>query len=192
MNSDLLLKSFNLPISGDRPLSSIHRSYILASQKFVIERLARNSALWSRIAVSRISQSNTERRGVNRAYANVVEALRTSSTCRSRLILNTCFLVLAGSTPTRREWSLYGIVSLPSSHSLSLSLSLYLRVFCSDVAIVKLVEPISVPSEWSAFKWPRNDWFLGHRCCLDGRYSARAVIINVFSFALFSVNVLHV
>lgn len=41
------------------------------------------------------------------AYANRVEALRATGTCRTLLILNTCFLVLAGSTPTRGEWSLY-------------------------------------------------------------------------------------
>lgn len=47
-----------------------------------------------------------EKEGVA-AYANRVEALRATGTCRTLLILNTCFLVLAGSTPTRGEWSLY-------------------------------------------------------------------------------------
>lgn len=46
-----------------------------------------------------------------------VEALQASGTCRTLLILNTCSLVLAGSTPTRGEWSLYGI-PLPLSLSL--------------------------------------------------------------------------
>ena len=84
----------------------------------------RNSAWPDRIARQSREFRNRTRKGggVNRAYANVVEALRASGTCRTRLILNTCFLVLAGSTPTRREWSLYGIV---------LSLSLPLLPFAS-------------------------------------------------------------
>ena len=67
--------------------------------------------------VSRGERERENRDGVNRAYANPVEALRASGTCRTLLILNTCSLVLAGSTPTRGEWSLYGI-PLPLSLSL--------------------------------------------------------------------------
>lgn len=68
--------------------------------------------------VSRGERERENRDGVNRAYANPVEALQASGTCRTLLILNTCSLVLAGSTPTRGEWSLYGI-PLPLSPSLS-------------------------------------------------------------------------
>ncbi|KAL2736004.1 hypothetical protein V1478_002688 [Vespula squamosa] len=38
--------------------------------------------------------------------------LASSGTCRAQLILNTCFLVLAGSVPSCGEWSLWNIVAL--------------------------------------------------------------------------------
>lgn len=94
-----------------------------------------------------------KRGGVNRAYANPVEALQASGTCRTLLILNTCFLVLAGSAPTRGEWSLYAI--LPS-----LSLSLYPPPIFLFVAIslsnceTGLLCISSLTSQCSTFKRP--------------------------------------
>lgn len=55
----------------------------------------------------RASERNTTRA---RAYANLLGLLSSSGTCRARLILNTCFLVLPGSAPVRGEWSLCSIM----------------------------------------------------------------------------------
>lgn len=63
VNSDLLLKGFNLSISGDRPLSSIHRSYILASQTFSIDRNDSQEILYCRVKLQSREFRNRTRKG---------------------------------------------------------------------------------------------------------------------------------
>lgn len=61
--------------------------------------------------------------------------LASSGTCRARLILNTCFLVLAGPVPMRGEWSLCSIMPyrnvqrLPRTSTVMVSRSVSLYAF---------------------------------------------------------------
>lgn len=80
------------------------------------------------------------------AYANRVEALRATGTCRTLLILNTCFLVLAGSTPTRGEWSLY--TAIPP-----------IFLFAA-ISLPRSAEPCFVSNGLSGSKSPPFDLFI--------------------------------
>lgn len=88
----------------------------LATNQFIYERFALSlQRRFENLQRSKIKtgkeKGRENRSGVNRAYADPAEALQASGTCRTLLISNTCSLVLAGSTPTRGEWSLYDILS---------------------------------------------------------------------------------
>lgn len=56
-------------------------------------------------------------RNIQRAHVRKLgRRFASSGTCRARLILNTCFLVLAGPVPMRGEWSLCSIMPCRNVH----------------------------------------------------------------------------
>lgn len=71
---------------------------------------------FSRIVALSQCQRRAETASTRAHVRKLGRRLASSGTCRARLILNTCFLVLAGPVPMRREWSLCSIMPYRNVH----------------------------------------------------------------------------